>query len=656
MVSVDANPSSIQADGKSCAQILVTVLDQTGTPVPDNTEVRLTTSAGDITPIIHTSGGRAVGILTSSTCPQIAVINAIASGVSGSVQVEFVSSDSEAVTTSSGVIRMDGGSLAYCMDKDTIQGSGGVSIDYRSITIKAYGAQVSQMSGQIRAQGKVSVQKGETTLTADAIVCDMRSGRIRLLNSNDQIQVKTFDIRSLEPVDSADGSNQDFAPLVNSEGDVWIISERLTLIPSEKILFYKSSIYVGDAKVIAMPYYSYSYEKRESILQQVRYTSSDGIRVDLPFYYQMNESGTGALKIRYAAEGNEYGGYSRPRKGLSLGLEQDYSMNDNGRGRVFIDAIGTSTQAFELAHNLDFGSFAAGGRMGLSARYQPSSNYAKGLYNATLNVAGNLHNYNYSFLGYFGGSRIKQYNPLNPDSIDYIDQSNCTLKAAFRPRSPIISKQLGRISPSLALGYGTLVTSADGITSSCLYQTLGLNCSRSFPDMGKLGISFDGTTSFTMTANGDTGASLRMGPMLKTYWLGGSMSIRYTLNLQGGTIDSASAIARHQLWGYLYFNSGSKWNNSTSINYGLDTGRLNLFSSFDYLVTNSWQLRSNYSLYRYAYSLDNRSYNYGTSYLKVGIYRPLGLYEIGVAWSPDGQDYGINKSQHIWLELNSGRF
>ena len=74
-VSVDSTPSSIPADGKSCSQVLVTVLDQNGTPVTDNTEVRLTTSAGDITPIIYTSGGRATGMLTSSTTPQITIIN-----------------------------------------------------------------------------------------------------------------------------------------------------------------------------------------------------------------------------------------------------------------------------------------------------------------------------------------------------------------------------------------------------------------------------------------------------------------------------------------------------------------------------------------------------------------------------------------------------
>jgi hypothetical protein len=46
------------------------------------------------------------------------------------------------------------------------------------------------------------------------------------------------------------------------------------------------------------------------------------------------------------------------------------------------------------------------------------------------------------------------------------------------------------------------------------------------------------------------------------------------------------------------------------------------------------------------------SYTYKTSYLQVGLYRPVGMYEIGLVWSPDGQLYGMNQGKHIWLELS----
>ena len=654
-VSVNASPPSIPADGKSCSQILVTVLGQTGAPVADDTEVRLTTSAGDITPLVYTTGGRAVGILTPSTVPQIAAITAIANGVSGSVQVEFTSSEYGGVATGAGTIRMTGGSLAYCVDRDTVQASSGVSMEYKGITIHAISAQVSQTSGQIRAQGEVSVTKEHTTLTADAMVCDTRTDRIRLLDSKTQPSVSTFDVAKLRKIgaENASDNGRDIASSESVDGNTWIISKRLVLIPGEKILFFNASIYVGDSKVIKMPYYSYSYQKRESILQQIRYSSTDGMTVDFPFFYQVTDATTGALKLRYAANGNEAGGYYRPKKGMSMGLEQDYNIGDRNQGRVFVDAITSSSRTFELGHHFDYGSMLTGGRADLSARYQPSSTYAKGIYNTTLNVTGNLRAYNYSLSGYVGGSRIQQYNPLDPSTMNYFDQSTGNVRATFRPRSPIVAKGFGRLTPSLTWGYGNVISPTGGMASTRLYQSLGLSFSRGSSGSGKMGLSFDGTTAFTATARGETGGSLRMGPTLTNRWAGGNLSLSYNLNLQRGTTDTGYSSERHQLGCMLFLGGGSRWVASSFVNYGLDSGRLNLFSTLNYHLMRHWNLRSSYSLNQFKDQI-NGIFQY--SYRRVGVYRPLGVYEIGVAYSPDGQDFGLDRNKRVWLELNSSAF
>lgn len=656
-ISVDASPQSLPANGKSYSQILVTVLEQTGVPVPDNTEVRLTTSAGDITPIVYTSGGRAVGILTSSAIPQIAVITAIANGITSSAQVEFSSSDSEEVTPSARTIRMSGGTLAYSVDEDTVIGSSGVTVEYRNLTIQAASAQVSQAIGQIRAQGEVTIKKGEKTLTADALVCDTRTDKIRFLDLKDESSMRTFDITDLEQdgSESMPANPQAFSPMMDVDGKTWIVSRRLVLIPGDKIIFFKASIYVGDSKILTMPYYSYSYETRESILQQVRYTSNEGMLVDFPFYYHVADSSAGALKLRYAGSGDDTGGYFRPRRGLSMGLENEYSIGSRSQGRVFVDSVGNSTRAFELAHRLEYGSAFIGGRVNVSARYQPTSRYGKDIYSTSLSIAGSLKDYNYIFSGYFSGSSIPQPDLLDPETIDYISQSNSSLRAILRPKSPIILDGFGRLSPSLILGYGNL-WSSDKIVSPSLYQSIGLNFSRNQVSKGNTYLSFDGAMGFTVTAKGDTGSSLRMGPTLRNNWTGGSASLSYTLNLHDGTTDSISGLSKHQLGGNLYFNMGGKLNSYLSANYGLDSKRLNLYSTLNYTLSKDWQIRSSYDLYRYSYELNNESYSYKNSYLKVGIYRPLGQYEIGLAWSPNGRNYGIDKDKHLWLEFNGREF
>lgn len=657
LISVDASPLSIPADGKSYCQILVTVLDQGGSSVTDGTEVRLTTSAGDVTPSTRTSGGRAIGILTSSASPQIAAVTATVDGASASTQVEFSSSAAAEVTAGTKTIRMTGGSLAYSVDQDTVIGSNGVTIQYRGLTIQASSAQVCQRIGEIRAQGEVNVKKDAQTLTADALVLDIRGDRLRLRNLDDESSARTFNAGSLEPATlNARTDAQTFAPLVSVTGRTWIVSPRLTLIPGQKILFFKASIYVGDAKVITMPYYSYSYETRESILQQVRYTSNEGMVMDLPFYYHIADSGTGAVKLRYAANGTNTGTYSRPPKGASLGLEEEYSLGENNHGRVFIDSVAGPNQAYELAHHFEFGPLAYGGRGDITARYQGSSGYARDIYDTSINMFGSLRQYSYMLSAYSGGSRFQQTNASHPETPDYMNQSTTSVKTVLRPKMPIMSKPLGALTPSLTLGYGTLWSASGYDPSSHLYQSLGLSFNRSQSGVGKIGTSLDGTMSFTATTEGETGSGLRLRPGLRYGWNGGSASLSYTLNLQQGTTDSISSLSKHQLGCMLFLNRGDKWGSMASADYGLDSQRLNLYSTFYYRVAKRLQIRSNYSLYRYAFEVKGVRKTYQTSYFMVGIYHPLGPYEIGLAWSPDGQNYGMDRDRRIWLELGGSGF
>lgn len=653
LVSVAASLPSIPADGKSGCQILVTVFNETGTAVSDGTEVRLTTSAGDITAVAYTAGGRAVGILTSATIPQTAVITATALGSSGSAQVEFLSAEYAGAPASARTIRMSGGSLAYSVDADTVIGSNNVDIEYRGLTIKAASAQVCQTTGQIRAQGDVTIEKGDQTLIADEFACDTRDERIRLRDNDNPSVMRIFDVTKLTPSGPQDAKAEDqiFAPLMTEGGRTWIVADRLILIPGDKLLFFKASVYVGDSKVIGMPLYSYSYETRQSILQQVRYDPYAGMMVDLPVYYRLAASGIGALKLRYAANGTDMGGYTRPRKGLSVGLEQGYSIGERNQGRLFLDSLLSPSQAFELMHHVEYGSALAGGQVELSARFQPSSSYAKNMLNTSLSVMGSTRKYNYSIFGYTGGSDYEQRDYLDPDSVHYVHQSNSSVRAVIRPNTPIVSRQLGALSPSLTLGYGNLWTADNGPVPPTFYQSLGLSFSRSKPLRDSTVLTFGGTTAFTATAKGDTGSSLRVGPTIATNWTGGSASVGYSLNLQSGTTDTGYSLAKHQLNGNLFLNMGAKWNCFTSADYGLDSKRLNLMSSLGYNIDRKWSLRSSYNLYRYAYEMDDKPYSFSTSYLKVGIYRPIGPYEVGIAWSPEGQNFGMDRDKHFWLEV-----
>lgn len=657
LVSADASPAAIAADGKSSSQVLITVIDAAGSPVPDNTQVRLAASAGDITPLVYTSGGHAVAILTSSTVPQIASVTASVENTSASIQVEFTESSSERDFSARSAIRVTGGSLAYSVDHDTVMASGGVEVDCRGLKITASSAQVCQTSGQIRAQGNVAVTRKDAAVTGDAAALDLRNGHLSLLRSGEQPVVEVFDLR-LQPLDArgTGAKPQDCASLACSGGRTWIISEQLDIIPGDRVLFRGASIYVGESKVIKVPYYVYSYTRRESILQQVRYTAGSGILVDLPFYYQMAASHTGALKLRFAGDGSEAGGYWRPRKGLSLGLEQDYFLGDRMHGRVFVDSLGSEMQSYELAHHVDYGSGMSSGKIDVSTRFQPRASYARRLHTTSLNVMGATPRCNYSAYGYYGGSGIRLPDPLDPENVHYLDQSSFNFRAMIRPRRGIAVNPLGTVSPGLALGYGSLANASGGVTEPCLYQSVGFGFNRVLARHLSGSVSFDGNAALTLTADGDSGTSLRFGPALRKHWKGGSASLTATANLQNGTTDTGSSLARYQLGCSLFLYDGGTFTGTTSVNYGLDSHRMNLFSSLSYRPFRGWTVRSNYSLAWYTYRFSSSLYRYRSSYLKAGLYHPIGIYEIGLAWSPDGRDYGIEKDKKLWLELNSSAF
>lgn len=645
MVSVETNTPSIPADGKSYAQVLITVLEQTGAPVSDGTEVRLTTSAGDVSPVVYTTAGRAVGIVTSSTCAQIATINASADGAAGSTQIEFVVSSGDEAAVGSGRILMSGGSLAYCVEQDAIVGSSGVTMQYRGLTVTADSIQLNQAAGQIRAQGNVKISKGAKSISAVELACDIRGDKIYVLSSYESKDIRAFDVGKLDPVDFDPAKAPSFTPLVNVSGKTWIVSSKLTLIPSQKLLFYKTSIYVGNSKVVTLPYYSYSYSDRQSILQQIHYTSNDGMLVDMPFYCRLTESSASAVKLRYSSSGGETGGYTRPRRGPSLGLQQDYLTGDSGRGTVFIDSIGSSSQACELAHHLDYGSPMDNGRADISARFQPSSSYAKNIYSATASMSGVLPRYSYSVLGYFGGSRIKE--SLLPGG--YLDQSNCSLRAVVRSKQAIALGWLGNLFPSLTVGYGT----PSGLLSSTLYQSLGVSSVRNKPISGTLSAGFEQSSAFTMTGSGATGSEMRLRPSLRTSWAGGNASINYTLNLRSGLSNGFWNQGKHQIGASLTTEIGSRCSVNSSVDFGLDAHRLNLLSTVRYRPARLWEIRSSYDLYRYSYDLNAISYSYTTSRLQTGIYHPVGIYEVGLVWSPNGQQYGVvDQGRHLWLELS----
>jgi hypothetical protein len=659
LLSIDAIPNSILADGKSFSQIVVTVMGAGGQPASDGTEVRFAASAGTITPAAYTSNSTAAAILYSSCSSEIALVTASVEDTSASVQVEFTSMAEDA-SLGSKIIRMEGGSLAYSVERSTILASDSVAIEYRGLVFRAASIQVCEPMGTMKGQGDVSITRGEDEIQADAFVYDLRTDRFRTLYADETLKTSTFRADQLRPLSMtgfADTTSAEFAPLDAEVGtQTWIVSRKLVLFPDDKIQFTKATIYMGDTRILSFPHYVYDLNNRGALLNQVRYSSYEGLVVDLPMYYRVTDSDSGALKLRYAGKGSGYGGYFRPQEGLSLAIDQTYSLGNDSEGRLFIDAIDNAERSFELTHHLEFGSIGNSGRADLSLRLQPVSDFANNVYTTYLNASGAVGKYNYSISGYMGGSEVPLWNPLNPEEIEYSKQSNGSIRASLRTRRPFFPG--GNISafPTLSIGYGRPAYNPGNNRGSCLYESIGLNFQSMARRRHSSGLSFNGSTELMYTADGRMGTSLRLGTNLRRSGPIGSASLGYMLDLHAGSVGSMNATSVHNLTAMVFLGSGGKWNCNSFFNYGLDTGRMNLFSSASYHISSKLNLRTDYSLYRYTYKINGQGMASTASYLKTGIYYPLGAYEIGLAWSPNGQNYGLNEDKRFWLEFGRSSF
>ncbi len=652
VLTADAIPSRILADGKSYSQIIITVTGSDGHPAPDGTQVQVSTTAGNVTTVAYAGSGRATAILTSTTNPEIAIVTCSAGGASASTQVEF-SSFAGSGSLGPKVIRMEGNALAYSVDRDVVLGSSGVTIEYNDLTIEASSAQVCEPMGGIKAQGEVKIICGDQELTADAFSYDLRTDRCRILNDETVLTGSANDLFKADKLKKSDASALspgEMSPLTADSTRTWIVAKKLTMFPRDRVQFMHASIYLGDTRVVNVPLYVFDYNNRSTLTDQVRYTQYQGFVADIPMYYRVTDSGSGALKLRYAQKGSDYGGYYSPRRGPSLGLEQTYSLGNRSEGRVFLDALSSSSRSLEIAHHQEFGSILQRGRADLSLRYQPQSSFARGVYSAYLNASMSGGKYDYYLSGYTGGSKVPVWDPADMDNIEYMERANSSIRATVRPKQGFTAGSV-RFSPNVSLGYGRIASGTSFASQEGMYQSTGLDIS--MPSIGNrtMSLSFNGAADLTATADGRLGESLRLGTNLRRSWRGGNASMGYTLNLRNGPTVNMFSTSVHTLNGNVYMGLGGRWNCYAYFGYGLDTGRMNLFSSAAYQIDRNWKLRGEYSLYRYRFNSATYHFTSEFSYLKAGIYHPFGPYEIGLAWSPSGKDYWTNSSRKIWVEL-----
>ncbi len=342
---LSAHPQAIIADGRSETTISAEVRDSDGGTVPDGTLVEFTTSLGTIERSARTSAGVARVRLQSESSVGTALISAVVAtgNAVAQIRVDFLEPGTE-ILDESFISITSKNHLGYDTATRTIDSAGGVRIYHRGLNITAESAQIDIARSILRAKAKMGgeniiIKRGDKQVAASALYYNLTSmSGVIIAPAEDGARRMKFRGRDLftEPDEEPDKAvTFDFTPI--SESDMFIKAESLLIRPGEEINFKRAKFYMEGDKVLSIPLHVESLGRGGPGISRVLTYGTDGLRLDLPFYYSLTPNGTGSLRLRHSQPGG-WGYYSGP-SGWQVDLEQEYNIGGSTEGMFSLNRI-----------------------------------------------------------------------------------------------------------------------------------------------------------------------------------------------------------------------------------------------------------------------------------------------------------------------------
>ncbi|MCC6444054.1 MAG: hypothetical protein IT210_11445 [Armatimonadetes bacterium] len=350
-IKLRATPDTIRADGLSKASIIAEVRDRSGQLVGDGTEIRFSTTLGnfngDTAVTVLTAAGTARVTLTSSTSVGTALVTATAGQANQEIRVNF--GTQTIADRGPQYLNLTADWMAFATDYRVVDAIGKVRARWRYIEIRADSLQINVDQNIIRAQNHVKVTSGSKSLEGSMLYFSLLDSRGILLSAEEG--KRFFQGEALTPLDPESQFTPEGAFVFeDTSGSGMLIRSRgLILYPNEKIQFRSSTLYVSGGKVVNMPYQVISLTGYGDDMDQYLGYGTNGLTLDLPFYYSMTADGSGALRVRFQEKAGWLGRNSR--KGWSLDLEQKYGYKSSGEGTVNVDHIASRDWGLHWDHS-----------------------------------------------------------------------------------------------------------------------------------------------------------------------------------------------------------------------------------------------------------------------------------------------------------------
>lgn len=647
-IELSANPNVIAPDGKTTATITAEVRDRDGKLVPDGTEVRFTASLGIIEETGTTFAGVARVNLVSADIPGTSIVTA--SWVEGQAvaqsTVEFADVD-VSVTRGPEYISVDADEyLAYSIDYKVLEALGNVRIRYRSLELEAHEAQVDLEKGRIIARGQgrdrpVELHTANGTVEGNMFACDLAGSRGLLLSAKTGSVLPVDASNSLPKIGDAEVPYmpEEFDITDLSDSSILVKAKRATVFPNEKIHFKAANVYVDGKRMLSLPLYVLSLTGYPLEGEQYVGYSTGGITLNLPLYYSLSPSSTGALLVRHG-ESTGWGEYGQ-RPGWFVDMRQKYSTS-RSHGSLVLSQITGADWGAQFSHSQYLGNRTHGYLFldypAHEALYGALT-LSKSL--ADLNIGLNLYGNKYQGAGRdsLAGSLYLRTRgkSLGNSSLKY------TLSARLARSYSYTRLFEGSDAASSLIQQESSQSLEGNIYSAPIHLSKNLSLRTSaglgyvWSDSSLTGLSSLGTAVLDWRLSRQSSFQL-------SYRFIDRPSV-YTYRPVGQTPTSEQPLEtrtlnrrRQTLSAMLHLTDGKKWRASAYAIKGLDYSATNLFANISYRLNPDWRLGVRSTLSDFGYS------SYDDFEFELG--KKIGNRELMAVWS---------KSQgRIMFELGSG--
>ncbi|MBI5831701.1 MAG: hypothetical protein HZB16_05225 [Armatimonadetes bacterium] len=333
--------------------------------------VLFNTTAGELSPLggargngqqlrVMTQGGRAQATLRATTYETSALVTAAlidqANATTAQRTVTFGSSGTKQVFYDN-IIKVTGAYLAYYPEGSmmVMEVLGDAAVSYQGVEIRASRLHLDVREDILVArdfQGRVSIGHGAPPYKSDrkneaapyfgdALVLDMRTFTGAIFSTQSG-QTTHFTGRELRKTPAVELPTDAFDLYDVSGAKLQIRARRAVVYPNEKIRFDQPKFYMGDKKILSLPYYfeplGYSAMGGGGFAQFVNYSSQDGLLVNFPYYFDMGDRSTNEVTL---SRGERSGVFAR-QNGWQVYYRHHADLPQNkGDWDFTIDQIGT---------------------------------------------------------------------------------------------------------------------------------------------------------------------------------------------------------------------------------------------------------------------------------------------------------------------------